>query len=779
MKRLNNRKKFFKTVIKRNAVMAVITLFLFHAVPMVYAQENYGWAKTGNTAPDEGQADSWHAAADNGQTKAESIVSNNGPADAGIVTQKDGKTNAWNADTNSDWTNAGSRAQKDGWAKAESRIQNNSRTEAESAAQNNGQAKAESAVQDHNQIKAGNAPENNVQTNTGNIPIDKADSLEHKDGVAQDSTVDNQEGAQGADTEQNQADGNVPKDQQYDETENQEYDETENQEYDETENQEYDETENQEYDETDNDIFTDSQGIMYTLDGDTCYVSGCTQDVVRSVVIPQQIEAYGSTYTVKGIQKQAFSNCNRLRKIELPNSVSDLVKGTFSKCRNLTSISIVPVKYSVKRNGKTSAVGIRLNSVLLGEADRVRLEIRKDLIKQAAAKKGTDQIVVSVRAAGSDGERYAVPEQIKFEAEAAEALSKCGKALKMKLIDTDGEKYYVMMDQSRLKQAGGVLSLKLQRSKAGSTAGNLKSDLQKALKKSGIAQNKASVYKIAFGNRSKAGAELVLPVKNTNAMEAGSAVYVYRYSERRRDFVTVLYHPAVVSGQGNLRLSLDKGGVYILSAKPLQYMCRKLSDTFITESGSTYYIDGAGQIVCGWKKLGESYYYFDRKNGKMAADCMVDGIQLKKDGRAAATAADVQKIQTMIKARSIVLQITRPEDTLEQKIKKCFLWIFQFPYRQYRRLNPIYRQAGWEVTFANDIFDRHQGCCVSEASATAFLFHECGCETVYVATDTGHAWVELNGRVYDPLFAEARGFDRYYNRPYEGYGMYAVVKHKI
>jgi len=459
MKRLNNRKKFFKTVIKRNAVMAVITLFLFHAVPMVYAQENYGWAKTGNTAPDEGQADSWHAAADNGQTKAESIVSNNGPADAGIVTQKDGKTNAWNADTNSDWTNAGSRAQKDGWAKAESRIQNNSRTEAESAAQNNGQAKAESAVQDHNQIKAGNAPENNVQTNTGNIPIDKADSLEHKDGVAQDSTVDNQEGAQGADTEQNQADGNVPKDQQYDETEN----------------QEYDETENQEYDETDNDIFTDSQGIMYTLDGDTCYVSGCTQDVVRSVVIPQQIEAYGSTYTVKGIQKQAFSNCNRLRKIELPNSVSDLVKGTFSKCRNLTSISIVPVKYSVKRNGKTSAVGIRLNSVLLGEADRVRLEIRKDLIKQAAAKKGTDQIVVSVRAAGSDGERYAVPEQIKFEAEAAEALSKCGKALKMKLIDTDGEKYYVMMDQSRLKQAGGELRQKTRRRKGGRTAGNFKS----------------------------------------------------------------------------------------------------------------------------------------------------------------------------------------------------------------------------------------------------------------------------------------------------------------
>lgn len=208
-------------------------------------------------------------------------------------------------------------------------------------------------------------------------------------------------------------------------------------------------------------------------------------------------------------------------------------------------------------------------------------------------------------------------------------------------------------------------------------------------------------------------------------------------------------------------------------------MCRKLTNTFITETGSTYYIDKNGQPVCGWKKLGESYYYFDRENAKMASGCTVDGIQLKKSGQAVETNANVQKIQTMIKARNIVLQVTKPSDTLEQKIKKCFLWVFQFPYRQYRRLNPIYRQPGWEVTFANDIFDRRQGCCVSEASATAFLFHECGCKTVYVATDTGHAWVELNGRVYDPLFAEARGFDNYYNRPYAGYGMYAVVKHKI
>lgn len=153
---------------------------------------------------------------------------------------------------------------------------------------------------------------------------------------------------------------------------------------------------------------------------------------------------------------------------------------------------------------------------------------------------------------------------------------------------------------------------------------------------------------------------------------------------------------------------------------------------FITGAGGTYYADSDGTAVYGWKKIDKEYYYFDRESGKMFSGRKADGIRLKADGTASGTTADIEKIQ-----------------------------------------------AGWEVTFANDIFDHHQGCCVSEASATAFLFHECGYPQVYVATDTGHAWVELNGRVYDPLFAESRDFNSYYNVPYEGYGMRAVVRHKI
>lgn len=520
--------------------------------------------------------------------------------------------------------------------------------------------------------------------------------------------------------------------------------------------------------------YTDSQGIIYHLDGNACCVSGYTKNLPDSATIPEQLVTENGIYTVKGIQQQAFTACSQLKKIEIPNSVTDIAKGVFSECRNLSSISVIPAEYRIQKNGKTAVTDIRINSVLLGEAENVRLKIHKSLAAEAAAQKGTSQITISIRADGS-GTQQASPEQAVFDADAAKVLSKSGKALKVKLISTSGEASYIMLDKNSLKQVRGSLKLKLQKQKAASASGAFQTDLLKALKKNGISEKNVLICQTALAGVESTG--LVLPVNK--ALRESSAVYVYRYSKNRRDFLTVLYHPASVSSQGNLRLSLDKGGIYILSAKPLRYLCRKLANTMVTESGSTYYIDKNGQAVCGWKKLGESYYYFDRESGKMASGRIIDGIRLKKNGQAEASSANIQKIQTMIKARSIVLQVTDPQDSLEEKMKKCFLWVFQFPYRRYRRLNPIYRQAGWEVTFANDIFDRHQGCCVSEAAATAFLFHECGCKTVYVATDTGHAWTEYNGRVYDPLFAEARGFDRYYNRPYEGYGMYAVVKHKI
>ena len=181
----------------------------------------------------------------------------------------------------------------------------------------------------------------------------------------------------------------------------------------------------------------------------------------------------------------------------------------------------------------------------------------------------------------------------------------------------------------------------------------------------------------------------------------------------------------------------------------------------------------------GWKKIGGKYYYFDRNTGAQLRSCTVDGIRLNSDGSAVSSTYNNEKIRTMIKARSIMESITNTSDSKETKLRKCFNWVMKHPYKRYRTLKVARQNAGWEMLFANDHFERGNGCCVSDACAFAFLAHECGYSTVYICDDTGHAWTEINGRVYDPLFAEAKNFNNNYNAPYGVYKLHPVNKKKI
>lgn len=194
---------------------------------------------------------------------------------------------------------------------------------------------------------------------------------------------------------------------------------------------------------------------------------------------------------------------------------------------------------------------------------------------------------------------------------------------------------------------------------------------------------------------------------------------------------------------------------------------------------NTYYFNKKGIMQTGWQKYKGEYYYFDRSKGKQCRNCKVDGIKIKKDGTVKKTNYNISKIDTMITAHKVVDTITKATDNKETKMKKVFDWVSKCPYRRYRFLKPIYKKKGWEMTFANDIFEKGKGDCVSGASALAFLFHECGCKTVYVCHDTEHAWVELDGNVYDPLFARVKDYNKYYNGSYKNVGLWATDKRKI
>ena len=192
-----------------------------------------------------------------------------------------------------------------------------------------------------------------------------------------------------------------------------------------------------------------------------------------------------------------------------------------------------------------------------------------------------------------------------------------------------------------------------------------------------------------------------------------------------------------------------------------------------------YYFASNGVMQAGWQNIQGSYYFFDRLSGKQVKNKTVDGIVIDKNGKAINSTYNTNKIETMMRARKIMLSVTKPTDTKEQKRLKCFNWVLSLPYHQYRLLKPIYKNQGWEMTFANDIFIYRSGDCVSEASAVAFLFKEIGYENISICHDTGHSWVMVGSRLFDPVFAEGKDFNSNYDViPYD-YRVNPVDKRKI
>ena len=536
----------------------------------------------------------------------------------------------------------------------------------------------------------------------------------------------------------------------------------------------------------DGSFYIDQQGIRYKLKNNgTCNIDGYIETIKPLVTIPENIQTADGTYTVKGISSRAFEKCTVLKEIEIPNSVTKINGDVFQGCKKLSAIQIVPVDSSVKISGEKASCIVKINEALFSTAANVKLTVGEDVVKKAAVDKTTATVTLLIYTVNNP--KYSIkntqPAQILLQKEAVRAIAKSGKQLKAVVKNAQGSCYHVKVPVKEMKYAEKNISFAITEQAANSIDGQLRSDLKKLLSKNGLNEKKIKLIDVSYEKASpkniRTNIEVIFQPEGISGVHPGSSIYLYRYQKTKHTFTAVSYHPYTVSKQSNVKIPVSKGGIYVAAKKQLQDMASQLSNEFLTEDGNTYYIDKNGTPVCGWKKIGSEYYYFDRDNGKMAYSCKVDGVKVLADGTAKQTEAAKAKILAMIKARNIVNAVTKPSDSKSEKIEKCFRWIFQFPYKRYRLLKPIYKKPGWEVTFANDIFDKQKGCCVSEASALAFLFHECGYKTVYVACDTGHAWVELNGRVYDPLFAEARGYDKYYNRSYDGYGMYPVLKRKI
>ena len=206
-------------------------------------------------------------------------------------------------------------------------------------------------------------------------------------------------------------------------------------------------------------------------------------------------------------------------------------------------------------------------------------------------------------------------------------------------------------------------------------------------------------------------------------------------------------------------------------------VCGEKANGLVSVENSTF-CAMKGAVETSWTEVDGDYYFFDRNTGVMQKNTVVDGIRLDGEGKAAANAVLREKIRTFIKAKKILREITDPGDSAETKRWKAFRWVASFPYHQYRQVGVAMETPGFESLFANDIFDRHDGCCGSTSYAFAFLAVEAGWHDVLVVDDGvrngGHAWVAMEGtrRVYDVIFAEAYGYSKNYDVVPDDYRSY-------
>ena len=217
-----------------------------------------------------------------------------------------------------------------------------------------------------------------------------------------------------------------------------------------------------------------------------------------------------------------------------------------------------------------------------------------------------------------------------------------------------------------------------------------------------------------------------------------------------------------------------------------------------TKSGIRRYYR-KGKRLTGFQKIGKNYFYFSAKGTLLKNTTVNKGYKGftyyidnkshvigRKKGSTYYTASGKKMTQVQIanlRSKQIAAEITNSSMSKSQKLQTCFNWVIKGYYNIWRDFD----QGGkdWPATFANDHFLHHNGDCVSDAGAFAYLAKAIGYKNVYVCADAvqsnnnAHAWCEINGYVYDPLFAEAKSYSKYYGDTYGSYGLYPVLKYKI
>jgi len=201
--------------------------------------------------------------------------------------------------------------------------------------------------------------------------------------------------------------------------------------------------------------------------------------------------------------------------------------------------------------------------------------------------------------------------------------------------------------------------------------------------------------------------------------------------------------------------------------------------TGLVEIKNKYYLfSSKGILMTGEQSVGKLTYFLN-ENGQVEA-VIKKGVVYEANGK---KAEDTKALhyETLMRAKQIAAQITNDRMSKKEKIRACFEWVVKKPYVTPRKFE---NTEGWPAVYANDHFIKGAGNCQSDAAAFAYLAKAIGCSEVYVCTDSEgwglpHSWAEVEGLVYDPLFAESKGYENNYAVPYEKYSLSVILHIEI
>lgn len=172
-----------------------------------------------------------------------------------------------------------------------------------------------------------------------------------------------------------------------------------------------------------------------------------------------------------------------------------------------------------------------------------------------------------------------------------------------------------------------------------------------------------------------------------------------------------------------------------------------------TINGDAYYFDSKGHQVVGWVKIKDDYYYYHigrKKNGYLETDTKVNGITIKKNGKAKLTSSTRDKVKYLTNANELCADYVNLGMSRKEALQKMYTLMATGEIISYYNYGPFKYSKNWDQYYVEYYFTRGIGDCYTTGCAFAYIATALGYDEVYAESSGGHGWCRIGEKYYDP-----------------------------